>query len=96
MSYQARSQQLLTSILAAEYYLSILTRIIGPLDAAPAKLESMADGQLNSMWNDFWWKLPDSPVIRTGPFYVLCDLCEEEMHHEQLEIEISEDDAPAF
>lgn len=32
--------------------------------------------ELTEMLNDFWFSLPDSPAIRTGPFFLLCDLCE--------------------
>lgn len=93
-SYQARSQELLTNILTSSYYLNYLIRVAGPLVELQAKIAASTDEQLNSLWNAFWWSLPDSPVIRTGPFFKLCDLCEETP--DDIEIEISEDNAPAF
>jgi hypothetical protein len=36
-----------------------------------------SDRTLNTLWNEFWFVLPDSAEIRTETFFFLCDLAEE-------------------
>lgn len=35
-----------------------------------------SDAKIIDFANDFWLDLPDDPVIRTGPFWLLCDIAE--------------------
>ena len=39
--------------------------------------EGKTDAEIINFFNDFWFALPDDPSIRVGPFFELCDLCEE-------------------
>jgi len=39
--------------------------------------DGKTDAEIISLFNDFWLALPDSKEIRRGPFFELCDLCEE-------------------
>lgn len=34
-------------------------------------------GRLANMFETLWFELPDSQIIRFGPFFDLCDLCSE-------------------
>jgi hypothetical protein len=78
-SIQERSANLVRQVYSEGYYTERFNKV-----AASYKMsaESIAkhmheDKYLVAMWNDFWFALPDSPGIRHGAFFPLCDLCEE-------------------
>lgn len=40
--------------------------------------EEVDEHKIWNTWNNFWYELPDDPAIRTGPFFEICELCENE------------------
>lgn len=76
---QEKSADLVRQVNSEGYYIDRFNRV-----AAKNKMSSESicrhmhnDKALVGMWNDFWFALPDSPGIRHGAFFPLCDLCEE-------------------
>ena len=76
-TYQERSSLLFQSILEMDYFIALLESIVGPLSEFDAKISKMKDSELKFTWSRFWFRLPDARHIRTGPFFALCDLCDE-------------------
>ena len=76
-TYQERSALLFQSILEFDYFVALLESIVGPVSEFDEKIKSMKDSELKSTWSRFWFRLPDALHIRTGPFFELCDLCDE-------------------
>lgn len=77
--YLEKSIKLQKRILNEEYYID---RYIGCMKkhgftTGSVILKEHTKIAMCNMWNDFWFALPDSPVIRQGPFFDLCDLAEE-------------------
>lgn len=67
----------INNVVAERYYMD---EFDATLDAKGESLTSAFDmtnlGDINSFWEGFWGRLPDSKEIRTGPFYDICDLAE--------------------
>lgn len=42
------------------------------------KRHEVPEMELVEFANTFWDRLPDASYIRTGPFFALCDLCQED------------------
>lgn len=60
--------ELLGKVYKQEYYTRCLPKYILPINAP--------DTDVISFWNDFWFRLPDSPAIHCPLFYEICDLIE--------------------
>jgi hypothetical protein len=74
---QLDSKNLMNEIFEKDYYVLDLLRVLNAREMnQEIPIEEYDDEVLIEMWNDFWFSLPDSPVIRTGPFFALCDICE--------------------
>jgi hypothetical protein len=76
---QERSAALTLQIITDIYYVA---RFVFAAHSNGMSVESIyefkhSDKELVHMWNEFWNLLPDTPEIRQGPFFLLCDLCEE-------------------
>lgn len=78
-TYSQKVADLQTQIYTDEYYVSLYQNALREHKMTNAGIEKHEYGQtaLNNMLNDFWFSLPDSQAIRTGPFFFLCDLCEQ-------------------
>jgi hypothetical protein len=65
-------------IYSDQYYVELYQDALrsNSLSSEGVERGAYTSGVLSEMLNDFWFSLPDSPVIRTGPFSLLCDLCE--------------------
>jgi hypothetical protein len=55
------------------YYPRIWDRVKNPIPPSEAKTRE----EILKQFQDFWEALPDSPEIRTGAFFPICDLAEE-------------------
>lgn len=78
--YQSQSAIVQSEILAQEYYLVVYSRSLADKDMTIEGIENHAYSniKLNSLWEMFWFSLPDSTAIRRGPFTKICDLCEDD------------------
>ena len=78
-SIQDRSAVLVQQVHSEGYYTDRFYRLLTKHKMSPESIcRYMHDDKaLVAMWNDFWFALPDSPSIRHGAFFPLCDLCEE-------------------
>mgnify|MGYP003621918122 CR=1 FL=1 len=77
--YQKASKDLMTEIFAVDYYSSRFTNQLNYLGMSKSKIENFqySHSDLNHLWNEFWFSLPDEEYIRTPTFFKLCDLCEQ-------------------
>jgi hypothetical protein len=75
---QQSSIDLQDRIFKEHYYVHVYGHILENLNLTTAQILSneVDDTTLWDMWNDFYFALPDSPAIRFGPFFKLCDICE--------------------
>ena len=78
--YQQRSLELLQEIYRLDYWSSRLTSCLERLKmtADGVKGFQYSKAELNHLWNEFWFVLPDNASIRTETFFKLCDLAEDE------------------
>jgi hypothetical protein len=78
--YQQRSLELLQEIYRLDYWSSRLTSCLESLKMTPegVKRFQYSKTELNRLWNEFWFVLPDNASIRTETFFKLCDLAEDE------------------
>jgi hypothetical protein len=66
-------RQCLTAVIVEDYYVHVLAKLCKHLPHP----ELITDpDKICTFWNDFWEQLPDSPSIRRGPFFKVCDLAE--------------------
>jgi len=79
---QHASIELQELIFTSGYYIRIYGHILEEYNLTTAQilLCEVDDNSLWDMWNDFYFALPDSQVIRRGPFFQLCDICEGEFN----------------
>jgi hypothetical protein len=77
-TYTERVAQLQSQIYSTQYYVELYQDALRKNVMSNQGVEQHAyeSDALSEMLNDFWFSLPDSPAIRTGPFFLLCDLCE--------------------
>jgi len=77
-SIQEKSRDLLTKIYSEDYYLSQFNVTLkrSGLTSEMVKNAELSDGILVSLWNTFWFALPDTSEIHRDPFFDLCDLAE--------------------
>ena len=61
-----------------EYYPHLWDRSLARYNMSTASIDQHEhdDKRLVAMVNHFWMLLPDSPEIRTGPFFAVCDVAE--------------------
>lgn len=78
-TYAEKAADLQKQIYTDEYYVHLYQNALREHKMTNTGIEKHEYSQtaLNNMLNDFWFSLPDSQAIRTGPFFFLCDLCEE-------------------
>jgi hypothetical protein len=76
---QEKAKLLQARIFTEEYYETLFCKVLVKHNMSTASIDKheSTDRQLVKMFNDFWMLLPDSPIIRQGPFFELCDICEE-------------------
>jgi len=60
-------------VVANEYHVNAFELVVS---RHPGILECTDPAEIVSFWNEFWWELPDSPVIHRAPFSRICDICE--------------------
>ena len=75
---QQRSIDLVNRITDEQYYIHVFLAALQQhnVDVADIYGGITKDAVLVELWNTMWYKLPDAPEIRTGPFLDLCDLAE--------------------
>ena len=75
---QEKSIAAVEAILEYDYYIRLFESVLAAkaMTRDGIRAELYSDEQLVSMWNSFWWHLPDSGAIRRPPFDAICDLCE--------------------
>lgn len=71
-------QELQKRVLAEDYYSLLYAVTLAKHDMMPVGviMGQYSDAKIIDMCNDFWLDLPDSPEVRTGPFWLLCDIAE--------------------
>lgn len=79
--YQKASKDLMIEIFAVDYYSSRFVNQLSYLSMTKSRIENFqySFDELNYLWNEFWFCLPDEEHIRTPTFFKLCDLCEREI-----------------
>ena len=75
---QQQMKQLHQAVFDDEYYCDIYCNNLFKHEMVNSGIiaERYSDAKIVDFANDFWLDLPDSPAIRTGPFWLLCDICE--------------------
>lgn len=78
MDIHQSSQDVITRIYNEEYYVIIFESLLQKFNWTK---EAFADSATSpsdiiTFWNDFWFLLPDSPVIHCPLFYDICDIAE--------------------
>lgn len=65
-------------IFKEEYYPSLWIKALAKHNVSVACIDQHeeSDRTLILTVHDFWESLPDSPVIRTGPFFDVCNIAE--------------------
>lgn len=78
--YQEDSRDLLIEIYRIDYWSSRLTSCLERLKMTGDGVKGFqySKQELNRLWNEFWFVLPDNASIRTETFFKLCDLAEDE------------------
>lgn len=73
-----KSIELANQIIEEDYYTSRFYAVLKQMNISLETLRELnhSDSELIMLWNEFWFLLPDSPVIRTKTFFDLCDLCD--------------------
>ena len=77
--YQQASKELLEEIYNTDYWSSRLSQCLGQLKMTPEGVSKFqySKTELCTLWNNFWFALPDNGSIRNSTFFKLCDLAEE-------------------
>jgi hypothetical protein len=80
-TYAEKVAELQKQIYSAQYYVELYQAALrnNAMTGIDVEKQTYEPEVLVEMLNDFWFSLPDTPAIRTGPFFLLCDLCAEEM-----------------
>lgn len=75
---QNRVAALQKRIFDEDYYTELWLRALNEHGSSTLTIDQgeHSDKELIELANTFWWCLPDSPVIRRGPFFELCDVAE--------------------
>lgn len=79
MTIRERANKLIARLRDEDYYFRdfMLLCVEKEFWPPPRFGEGKTDSEIVSLFNQFWIALPDSKEIRRGPFFELCDLCEE-------------------
>ena len=77
-AYQIRSAAVQVQVISTDFYTSTYHACLKQQGMTQVDVEKMlySNAKLNALWEEFWWKLPDTKVIRREPFFMICDLCE--------------------
>lgn len=70
--WKERARQVADHILAEGYYIPLWNAV-----KHTKPISSCTKAEALRPFQDFWEALPDSPAIRRGPFFDICDLAEE-------------------
>ena len=75
---QKQAMELQDAVYKQKYYIPLYEKALGKHGMSVASIDQaeFTDKQLVSMANTFWFALPDSPVIRQDPFFMLCRIAE--------------------
>lgn len=75
---QQQARALQGRIYSEQYYVKLWEASLALLFMTPDALVTFfyTDAELIDLCNEFWSALPDSPVIRRGPFWDLCNIAE--------------------
>lgn len=75
---QEQMIELQRAVYGQEYYpmLYTITLMKHEMSCLGVELQQYSDAKIIDMANDFWLCLPDSPEVRTGPFWLLCEIAE--------------------
>jgi hypothetical protein len=78
MTYKTSSSILMNWIYNDQYYSHLLDKALIRHNMSTASIDQheFSERELCRMWNTFWVALPDSPHVRTGPFFEVCRLAE--------------------
>lgn len=84
LDYRKAARDLQIDIFAADYYVNRYARCVEGNGLSYDSIVEMKHPahELMPMLNDFWNSLPDAPHIRVQPFFLLCDLCAEDVYDE--------------
>lgn len=76
--FQLQMKQLQMQVIDDCYYENIYNSCLKKHEMSRIGVRdySYSDAKIVDLANDFWLDLPDSIAIRTGPFWLLCELCE--------------------
>ena len=67
----------LNQIVEQDYYVDTLDSTLDSLAINLDTAHKMTNPEdIQSFWNELWYRLPDSKLIRRGPFFNICDLAE--------------------
>lgn len=78
MTLTERHKKLIETIYAKDYYVHIFEHVKNKCIVNENDPQS-----INIFWNEFWFALPDSPVIHRAPFNEVCNMAEGEYLDEQ-------------
>lgn len=94
--YQDRSAQAQSQIFSTEFYSNRYLECLKKYGMTQKGVEKKqyTQNMLHTLWEEFWWKLPDNGSIQREPFFLICDLCESD--EEEQFFDGDEDDVPAF
>jgi len=75
---QGNFKLLVAAINEQQYYPQLFAEELHKHEMDPDGVnnEIYTDKQIIRMCHDFWEALPDSPAIRRGPFFALCNIAE--------------------
>ena len=79
--FKDRSVVAQTQIFSTDFYSAKYLACLKKLDMTSIDVEkkNYTPEKLHTLWEEFWWQLPDSSSIRRDPFFLICELCEEEL-----------------
>lgn len=71
-------QQLTKAVYAQDYYIELFVQALNKHEMGVAGIfeNEYSDAKIIAHVNNFWLDLPDSPEVRTGPFWLLCEIAE--------------------
>lgn len=79
MTLSARVKALQEQIYETQYYVRKYERILHEYDMTPEGIRNeQYKDELYDMLGEFWWQLPDNPTSRTGPFWELTDILDDQ------------------
>lgn len=75
---QQQMNELVKAIYAQDYYIDLFVLNMNKhsMGVCGCAEFEYSDAKIIDFANDFWLDLPDDPAIRTGPFWLLCDIAE--------------------